>query len=386
MTTETDADAFDADGHVLEPVWEWSNYVAPAFRDTALGVQRDPNDGDKLLVDGAPSRIIRRLGGVVPNDGEFQDWNSLKLAGGYASYKDSCTSASWDGEARLEWLNANGLAGSFLFPSLSLIWPREVDPAGPWAVAHFDAYNRFITDFSAAAPERLVAVAMSSITPHRAIGAWVDSLAQAGFRHLMLPFGLRVGTPEAEEFWAAAVSNDCVVHLHKVAIPHHLDMPVPTAIGATGTSPFFRHVCEILPGQLFLTAIVGDGAFDRFPALRLAFHECNAGWVPAWADRARESYGVLASVGAAGPQHEPGAYVYDLGNVWLSIGTGEDASRFPAELLARLMLATDYPHPGCAMDPRSEWADFLKPLSAPIARAMAGENAAGLAKGRTSCR
>src|SRR5258708_7399247 len=59
----------DADGHVMEPLWLWAEYLDPVFRENRLRVVRDARDGDNLLIDGVPSRLIRRLGGSSPSAG-----------------------------------------------------------------------------------------------------------------------------------------------------------------------------------------------------------------------------------------------------------------------------------------------------------------------------
>ena len=65
------------------------------------------------------------------------------------------------------------------------------------------------------------------------------------------------------------------------------------AVTSSAAGRLFTHALEILPGQLFLTALIDARVPDRFPALRFAFHECNAGWVPSWLDRLTESHQTL---------------------------------------------------------------------------------------------
>ncbi|MFI6848309.1 hypothetical protein OG535_03620 [Kitasatospora sp. NBC_00085] len=86
----------------MEPLWSWEPYLDPAFRENRLRVVRDEEDGDKLLIQGRPSALVRRLGGLhPPEDGEIRDWNTLPTDGFFASYRESCTPASWDGWAAL---------------------------------------------------------------------------------------------------------------------------------------------------------------------------------------------------------------------------------------------------------------------------------------------
>lgn len=378
----------DADGHIMEPLWNWESYLDPAFRENRLRVVRDEQDGDKLLVQGRPSSLVRRLGGLpAPEDGEIRDWNSLPADGVFASYRESCTRASWDGPTRLAWLDAAGIDATLLFPSLGLIWPREVDPTNPWALAHFDAYNRWIADMTASDPERLLPVAQVPATedaPDR-----LRRLADAGFAHAMIPGGIRDSLLPAEPLFAAAQELDIALHLHKVAVPHFLPIARrrggSTSLSAPAMGPLFNHINETLPGQLHLAALLDAGVPDRYPRLRFAFHECNAGWLPSWLDRAEESWHTLRGNGQTGLcELPPRTYFVERDTFFFSVGLGEDLTRLPDWLTRRLMLATDYPHPGTPKDPAAEWAEALSALPEAFAAGLTGANAARLVSVRTA--
>jgi uncharacterized protein len=351
----------DADSHVMEPAWLWERYLDPEFRADGIRVRRDEKDGDKLIIRGAPSRFVRRLGGIAPDESQTaRDWNSLAL-NSYAPYEDSCTSASWQPKARLTLLDDTGIDTAFLFPSLGLIWPREVDPRSPYAAAHFDAYNRWLLDFAAQAPERLVPVGQLALTEGRGVTRTAERLAAAGIRHVMLPFGSDT-VADLTEFFAAAQDLGLVVHLHKVAIPHLLPLDEPTTLRSARAGRLYNHVVEIMPGQLFLTALLDAGVPDRFPGLRFVFHECNAGWIPAWLERVQESYETLAAAGPPPLAEEPAHYLRERDTFFFSTGLGEDLADRPDWLLRRILLATDYPHPGYPADPQDAWSDTLSAL------------------------
>ncbi|BFV57944.1 hypothetical protein KCMC57_up30480 [Kitasatospora sp. CMC57] len=367
----------DTDGHVMEPLWDWEQYLDPAYRAERLRVVRDVSDGDKLLVEGRPSELIRRLGGVpASDDGEIRDWNTLPDQGRYASYRESCTHASWDGPARLAWLDVTGIDATLLFPSLGLIWPRETDPTGPWALAHFDAYNRWIADMASADPARLLPVAQVPLTddaPQR-----LRRLAETGFAHAMIPGGFGVDLSAGEAVFAAAQEYDVTLHLHKIAIPHFLPVSTSsTSLRAPHMSTLYNHVNETLPGQLHLAALMGAGVLDRHPRLRFAFHECNAGWLPAWLDRAEESWQTLRDNNVPNlPALPPRDYLTERDTLFFSVGLGEDLTRVPDWLAPCLMLATDYPHPGTPKDPAAAWAEVLPTLPSALADGLLGTNAA----------
>lgn len=375
-----DQRVIDADSHVMEPGSLWREYIEPKFRDDCLSVHRDPADGDKLLIAGRPSRYIRRLGGVRPHPGQTAtDWNRLRLDT-YLPYEQSCTTASHDPAARLRWLDDAKIDTTFLFPSLGLIWPREADPVSPYTAAHMRAYNRWLADFVTLAPSRLIPVAELALTHDVPVKAATAAVAQLGYRHVMLPLGAsRVS--ELDEFFAAAQENGLTIHLHKVAIPHLLPLPDAMTISSPHASRLFTHALEILPGQLFFTALLDAAVPDRFPELRFVFHECNAGWVPSWLDRITESCETLAGTSLL-PREEPSSYVRQRDTFFFSIGLSEVLEQMPEWLFARLLLATDYPHPGFPPDPAREWLPVLEKLPVTYAKGVVGRNASRLLGGQ----
>ncbi len=369
---------FDADSHVMEPLWLWPEFIDPSFRGSCLRTVRDPRDGDRLMIDGRPSSIIRRLGGVAPVAGEpVRDWNHLEHGQEFVSYQDSCTPASWDGAERLRLMDQQGVDRTFLFPSLGLIWPRETDPGSPYALAHFAAYNRWLLSMTAHDPDRLLPVAQ--VGAHPELPRTLASLADSGYRHVLMPLGLSGGLGEADGFFSTAQELDLTVHLHKVAVPHLLPLSEATTFRSATAGAFFNHMNEILPGQLFLTALLDARVPDRFPGLRFVFHECNVGWLPAWLERAGESWETLRTNRVETLAQRPSDYLTDRDSFFFSVGLGENLSRFPDELWSRLLLATDYPHPGTPTDPASEWACELDGLHADQAAALTGVNAGRIA-------
>src|SRR4051794_17820462 len=141
----------DSDGHVVEPAAVWEEYAEPAYRDRVIQVRAGP-DGDELWIEG------RRRSGVSPaptcHPGAFSDpetpvrWSDL-LPGGY------------EPTARLAVLDEEGLARAVFFPSIYLLSGDIEDPAV--AAANARAYNDWIADFCATAPDRLHAFGIAPL-------------------------------------------------------------------------------------------------------------------------------------------------------------------------------------------------------------------------------
>jgi uncharacterized protein len=367
----------DADGHIMEPADMWATYIDPAFREDCVRVVRDAQHGDKLWIRGAPSKRVKRLGGIAPVVGDVVNWDTLEGLGRYESYKDSCVPASYDPAARLRWMDERRIEATILFPSLGLIWPQEATGPGDYVRAHMQAYNRWIRDFSRTSPDRLLPVAQLALFDQQLAIADLEQLARDGFRHVMLPL-VPAGTPPPfhegyARFWAAVQAHDFVVHMHKVAIPHHLNVAPGRPLGAEGVGSFFTHVNEILPGQLCLAALMDARMPDRYPGIMFTILECNAGWVAPWLDRADESYEVVC--GRPGPRlTAPPRHYIERGQVLFGLGSNENLDRL-AGLEACLVVATDFPHPGCADDPLATWSERLQRLPAATAQAILRGNA-----------
>jgi predicted TIM-barrel fold metal-dependent hydrolase len=374
------ATVVDADGHIMEPATLWQDYIEPKFKERAIRIARDEADGDKLVIDGETLTRVRRLGGVpYTPSGESVNWDVLDDLPRYESYRDSCHPASYDPAARLAWMDERKLDISVLFPSLGLIWPRFVKFEHEYINAHLRAYNRWIGEFEAFNKQRLVGVAQTSLFDQREAIADLHAIRESGFGNIMLPLlppdSASCFSEEFSDFWRAVEELGLVVHLHKVAIPHQLNIPPGMSMGAKGNGRFFNHVSEILAAQMCLASLMDNLIPDRFPRLRFAFLECNAGWVPAWLDRSDETYEVLSEskkvkILEAPPRH----YVENTDNFFFGLSLAENVSHM-SSITDRLLIATDFPHPGSSVTPYESWRDRLSSLSEADQNKIMGLNA-----------
>ena len=370
----------DADGHIMEPANLWQEYIQPEFKERAIRVVRDEADGDKLMIDGEILSRVRRLGGVpYAASGESVNWDVLDGLSHYESYRDSCHPASYDPQARLAWMDQQQIDVSVLFPSLGLIWPRAVKFEPDYINAHLRAYNRWIREFTEVNRQRLIGVAQISLFDQREAVRDLVELREQGFGHIMLPLmppdSASCFGSEFDDFWRTVQELGFVVHLHKVAIPHQLNIPHGVTMGGKGNGRFFNHVNEILAAQMCLASLMDNLMPDRFPRIRFAFLECNAGWVPAWLDRADESYEVLSEsknvkILEAPPRH----YVENTDCFFFGLSLAEDVSRMTS-IADRLLIATDFPHPGSSITPYESWRNRLSTLGESDQSKIMGLNA-----------
>ena len=101
-----------ADGHNIEPRHMWSKYLPAKYHDRAPRLVKDPKGGDAWeLVRGMDPMPI----GLVTNSGEWgrryeeNDW--------YGFTYDNIRHGAYDGKARLEEQDIDGLDAEVIYPS-----------------------------------------------------------------------------------------------------------------------------------------------------------------------------------------------------------------------------------------------------------------------------
>ena len=160
MITKKRFAVFDADSHVVEPHEVWEKYLDPEYRILGKSAlwREDGENNSYLKVNG---KIFRDTSNTnIPRHAIWQSgmtWDSVGELD--PEIRHSITGGSWDPQARLHDMDDMGVDHAFLYPT----WFGEgfhlvEDPDVAYALAR--AYNDWIADFCAAAPERLFAAAM----------------------------------------------------------------------------------------------------------------------------------------------------------------------------------------------------------------------------------
>src|SRR5580765_4959807 len=169
-------DVIDADGHILEPLDLWDNYIDPAFRDRAPRIVKGENGKERLIIEehgvGDGQRGIGAIGGVGARQGVVAD-DTMEYQQGKAG--------GFDPHARIPDMDADGIDAAFLYPSLGLFSGAIHDPL--LAAATCRAYNRWLADYCSAYPDRLFGVAMLPMQDvDRAIGEMRFAKKELGFK------------------------------------------------------------------------------------------------------------------------------------------------------------------------------------------------------------
>jgi len=162
----------DADGHILEPVDLWDNYMDPTFRARAPRMFVDTDGKDRLNIDGkiiGGPRGLGRLGAIGLRDGRAPE--DMKYVEG--------RKGGFDPHARIVDLDLDGIDAAFLYPSIGLFSGAIDDPDLAWAMCR--AYNRWLADYCAPYPDRLFPVAMLPMQSIDCIGSIATGKSRSGY-------------------------------------------------------------------------------------------------------------------------------------------------------------------------------------------------------------
>jgi len=278
----------DADGHVVEPVEMWAEYLEPAFKSRApilggdtggglveriakhgvKGVLKNPVRG--LTVDG--HEIVHKISDRVWTEGTWLMATNYTSAG----------AKGFNAESQAAMMKRMGIDLTFLYPTVGL-WMFAVDSMDPpLAAALVRAYNNWLRDFASYDPELMRCVgAISRHDPSDMISE-LNRVAEFGWRAVFLrPNPVRgrlLSDPAYEPFWTECERLNIAVGIHEGTHSR-----LPTTGADRFDSRFAMHACSHPMEQMMaMLAMIEGGVLERHPKLRVAFLEAGCGWLPYW--------------------------------------------------------------------------------------------------------
>ena len=279
---------------------------------------------------------------------------------------------SFDPAERSRVLDLLGFEGQLVFATFATSMFTGRDVARLYAGA--SAQNRAIADFCAGDGRLLGVGFVPLVDPERARAGVVEAI-EAGCRAVMVPStaaGERAPThPDLDPVWATLAEADVPFVLHVGGGGPLLDkafhnnaMPVSDHLGG-GENIRSKDFLAIADSPaVFLGALIYDGLFDRFPALRGGCIEQGAGWVVSWMRHL--DYGLRAFRRTEEPlrrlEHRPSDYVRQ--HLKFTPFPGEDVGWMIEQGGEELfMFSTDYPHPEGGKDPLAKFEDAMAGVS-----------------------
>src|SRR5216117_2714478 len=189
--------------HVLEPPDLWQRYIDPAWKHAALVGLTELRRDMRVKV---KSSVVLRIGTVRPQRGD--------AAGPWSTAQDEAFAEAerrgWDAVSQLQAMDREGLDVAVLFPSrglfvLGLDVPQVtgIDGLEPdFAAAIARAYNDWLRDFCAHAPERMLGAGM--VAPHDVAAAVAEArrcVEQLGFKAIFLAPGCVARRPWHDPYY-----------------------------------------------------------------------------------------------------------------------------------------------------------------------------------------
>ena len=202
-----------ADGHTIEPPHMWETYLPAKFHDRMPRLVKDPKGGDAWeLVPGAPAMPL----GLVTSAGPWgKRYEELEW---YGSTYDTIRAGAFDGKARLQDQDIDGISAEVLYPSQRTMGTFMAQPDDDYHLAGIDAYNQWMHDeFMAVDPQRLIGLYQMPAVDIDVSVAKLREAKSLGFRGVILsayPSGNAALSDDDDPFWAAAEEESIPVHIH----------------------------------------------------------------------------------------------------------------------------------------------------------------------------
>jgi predicted TIM-barrel fold metal-dependent hydrolase len=340
----------DADSHIMElPDW--------------LALHADPS-----IRDGLTSISDENLALIAEYSAQRPAWDTphelLRTHKGWAAL-----GASDPGE-RSQVLDELGFAKQLVFPTFSFFqfcFSKDLDVF----YGGIDAVNRLMAEFCAD-DERLLPVAMGSLRDAERSVVALERALELGCRAVWMPTSASGGQSPAhvdnDAFWAALEASGVpfVNHVGGGAAIlrsawHENGRDRPTDIFGGGENIRSKDFPSLHHGTTtYLSCLVLDGVFERFPDLRGGSIELGAEWVPGFLrsiDHAANNFGrnepLLGELTMKPSEYIRRAVKFtpfsfdDVG--WIIDNEGPDL----------FMFSSDYPHPEGGRDPMARFEASL---------------------------
>ncbi len=322
-----------ADSHITEPPNSYLDHIDPAYRDRAPRLQYHDKLGDCMIVDNGQSLVPMWL---VAAAGRPTEEVRLDTGKTFADLHRG----GWDPEARLHDQDTDGVTAEIIYPSVGMILCNH--PDRDYQHACFDAYNEWITEFCAFAPDRLIGLGQTAVrTPDDGIKD-LEAIKAKGLRGVMLPGYPGQGDyddPMYDEFWDAVVALELPPSFH--ILTSGSDTPGSSSVRGPKLNTFL----SIIRGnQDIIGTLIFGAVFERHPDLRVVCVEADAGWAPHWMYRADHAYDRHRNWLTAGELTRTPSATF-LEHVYLTFQDDWVAFR-TVDLMNvdRLMWANDFPH------------------------------------------
>jgi len=365
MTYATDRLYCDADSHIMETKDWISRYADPEIlpKLPEMSLVKSGTKSFELINDAVAKQKERTAQGAAATDvvKGVKGWNAP---------------GAFDAAERKAALDDLGFKKQLVFSTFSATqYLHHDDPDVRYGGIR--AHNRAMAAFCNQDP-RLIAVGQVSLADPQRCVEEMKAGARLGCGAFWIP-GMPVGDkspghPDFDAVWQAFCDLRLPFMLHvgpnsstKLGQYENNGQPRPKDItGAEGGENLrVRDFMLLSVGpQQFLTALVFDGVFNRFPRLRGGVIELGAGWVPEYLRTLDLSQKIFKRTDPSVAALPIRASEYIRRAVKFTPFPGEDVGRLIKDAGADLfMFSSDYPHPEGTDDPIGRFERTFKDIS-----------------------
>lgn len=316
-------------------------------------------------------RIDKLVADATARRGEGED--AARAEGAIAGPKGWSAYGAFDPTERKKVVDALGFTSQLVFPTIGLV-PAKLARDEETKYAASRAYNRAIASFCAD-DRRLIPVAYVPLDNVPVALAAAEEAIADGCGAIMVsnaaPGERSPGHPALDPFWSLLCEKRLPFLLHigqgtltqPPAFRNNGRERAPDLHGGGENLRFCDYPMLWFAPQIFLTAMVYDGVFMRFPELRGGVIESAAGWVPEFLrslDHAHRAFGRTDPY-LQKMDMKPSEYLRRA--IKFTPFPNEDAGRMIREAGADLfMFSSDYPHPEGTTDPLGRFEKSLREL------------------------
>ena len=336
METLVTGGCISADSHIVEAHDTYRGYIDKKFLDRAPHIQTDSQGNDIYVIPGMTDEIPL---GLVAAAGVPSEELAMRRQG--CKFEDVHRSG-YDSSFRVADQERDGVAGEVLYASVGMVLCNHGD--FELKNACFKAYNRWLAEFCAGAPDRLFGLAQTAVA---SVESAIDDVVKAkemGFVGMMMP-----GNPQYEDYdqpmydplWECAADLEMPICFH-----------ILTSKGSDVNTVFLNARGNKINGFMNIIRGIQDivglfvlgGVFDRHPNLKMVCAEGDAGWLPHYIyrmDHAYDRHGYHLQ--GRGLSQYPSYYIKE--NVYFTFQDDWVAFKSLGQLNSdRLLWANDFPH------------------------------------------
>jgi predicted TIM-barrel fold metal-dependent hydrolase len=369
VSTELPFTFFDCDNHYYEATDAFTRHLAPAYRKRAM--QWAQIDGrTRLLVGGRVNKFIPNptfdpvaAPGVM--DEYFRGRNPKSAdPGSLFGELEPIRPEYRDRDARLALMDAQGMEGCILLPTLGVGMEQALAHDLPALTAAFRAFNRWLADdWGFAYQNRIFAAPYITLADPDNAARELEWALERDARFVVMiggpvstAAGMRAPSdPLFDPFWLLANDAGITVCYHggETSYTRYLADWGESEFTEAFRANAFRSLASANPLQDTIASHLAGGLFHRFPNLRIASIEVGSEWVFHLFGKLAKTYGQVPHLFTEDPRETFRRHIWvspfyedELASLQRLIGT------------EHILMGSDYPH----VEGLAEPASYIKDL------------------------